>query len=261
VTAKSPLLLLHGVTMSAAAWADVVPLLIDHYDVIAPTAAGHHGGPSLTGKASIAALTDQIEGVLDARGLDRVHVAGNSLGGWMAIELARRNRALTVCAFSPAGFWTSGRSDETRSTRRIRRMAGLARITRPVAPAALRVGFVRRLAMRDIAEHGERLTAAQAVTAARDTVNCSATSDLLATPERVEPLDPVPCPITLAWSANDRIFPPAINGAIARNRLPQAAYVLLPDVGHVPMIDDPGLCARVIRISAQRVGPQNSSHE
>jgi pimeloyl-ACP methyl ester carboxylesterase len=37
--------------------------------------------------------------------------------------------------------------------------------------------------------------------------------------------------------------------------------VLLPDVGHVPMIDDPGLCARLIRSSAQRVGPQNSSVE
>ncbi len=194
VTAKPPLLLLHGVTMSAAAWADVVPLLIDHYDVIAPTAAGHHGGPPLTGKANIGAFTDQIEGVLDTRGLDRVHIAGNSLGGWIAIELARRNRALSVCAFSPAGFWTSGRSDETRATRRIRRMAGVARITRPVAPAALRAGFVRRLAMRDIAEHGERLTAAQAVTAARDTVNCSAASDLLGTSERVEPLDPVPVP-------------------------------------------------------------------
>ena len=261
MTAESPLLLLHGVTMSAAAWADVVPLLTDHYDVIAPTAAGHHGGPPLTGKASIGALTDQIEGLLDARGLDRVHVAGNSLGGWMAIELARRNRALTVCAFSPAGFWTRGSSDETRATSRIRRMAALARVTRPVAPAALRAGFVRRLAMRDIAEHGERLTPAQAVTAARDTVNCSATSDLLTTTESVEPLDPVPCPITLAWSANDRIFPPAVNGAIAQDRLPQAAYVLLPDVGHVPMIDDPGLCARLIRASAQRAGPENSSVE
>lgn len=140
-------------------------------------------------------------------------------------------------------------------------MAGVARITRPVAPAALRAGFVRRLAMRDIAEHGERLTAAQAVTAARDTVNCSAAIHFLGTSERVEPLDPVPCPITLAWSANDRIFPPAINGVIAQDRLPQATYVLLPNVGHVPMIDDPGLCARLIRASTQPAGPESSSIE
>ena len=206
MTAKSPLLLLHGVTMSAAAWADVVPLLTDHYDVMTPTAAGHHGGPPLTGKASIGALTDQIEGLLDARGLDRVHIAGNSLGGWMAIELARRNRALTVCAFSPAGFWTHGSSDETHATSRIRRTAALARVTLPVAPTALRAGFVRRLALRDIAEHGERLTPAQAVTAARDTVNCSVTSDLLATTESVEPLDPVPCPINLAWGLRTESF-------------------------------------------------------
>ena len=95
-----PLLLLHGVMMSAAAWADVVPLMTDHHEIIAPNAIGHRGGPRLTGSASIAALTDHTERLLDARGLGRVHIAGNSMGGWMAIELARRGRALTVCAFS-----------------------------------------------------------------------------------------------------------------------------------------------------------------
>lgn len=253
MNAKSPLVLLHGVMMSAGAWADVIPLLTDHHDVIAPTAAGHRGGPPLNGGFSIAALTGQIESLLDARGLDRVHIAGNSLGGWMAIELARRGRALTVCAFSPAGFWTPGGSDETHATNRIRRSTLLAQITRPIAPAALNIGVVRRLALRDIAEHGENLTAAQALAVARDSTNCSAARDLLGTSEKVEPLDPLPCPITIAWSAHDRIFPAAVNGAIAQQRLPQATHFLLPGAGHVPMIDDPQLCARVILAGTQEV--------
>lgn len=52
--------------------------------------------------------------------------------------------------------------------------------------------------------------------------------------------------MTLAWSQRDRVFPVAVNGAIARQRLPQAKFVVLPDVGHVPMIDDPALVARTI---------------
>ncbi|WP_082972078.1 alpha/beta fold hydrolase [Mycobacterium sp. 1245852.3] len=67
---------------------------------MAPTAAGHRGGPPLAGETSIGALTDETERLLDCRGLARVHVAGNSLGGWMAIELARRGRAISVCALS-----------------------------------------------------------------------------------------------------------------------------------------------------------------
>ena len=107
--------------MSAGVWTDVIPLLTDHHEVMAPTAIGHRGGPPLAGKATIAALTDEAERALDARGIDRVHVAGNSMGGWTAIELARRGRALTVCAFSPAGAWTVGASDELRASHMVRR--------------------------------------------------------------------------------------------------------------------------------------------
>jgi pimeloyl-ACP methyl ester carboxylesterase len=256
-----PLLLLHGVMMSAAAWADVVPLMTDHHEIIAPNAIGHRGGPRLTGSASIAALTDQTERLLDARGLDRVHIAGNSMGGWMAIELARRGRALTVCAFSPAGFWTPGASDETHATNMVRRVRRRARLVRPLAPTLLRIGQLRRLAMRDSAEHGDRLTAAQALGAVLDVASCAAAEDILETSESVAALDPVPCPITLAWSAKDKILPLDINGVTARERIPQAKYVVLPEVGHVPMVDDPWLCADTILVTTGAVRARWSSHD
>ncbi|ULE35593.1 alpha/beta hydrolase [Mycobacterium sp. IDR2000157661] len=245
-------MLLHGVTSSAAAWADVAPLLTGSHELIVPTAAGHRGGPALTGRASIAALVDVTERLLNSRGLDRVHLAGNSMGGWMAIELARRGRALSVCALSPAGFWTPGAADATRATATLRRMRSLSRLTRRVVSPAMKVALARRLAMRDVAVHGENLTPHQAAEAARDMVECAAAADLLGTQEMVEPLTPAPCPITLAWSARDRLFPPSINGEVARRRIPDAHYVELPDVGHVPMIDDPTLCAETILAATRR---------
>jgi pimeloyl-ACP methyl ester carboxylesterase len=243
---NQPLLLLHGAMMSADVWADVIPLLTDRHEVIAPTAMGHRGGPPLVGKASIAALTDETERVLDARGLDRVHVAGNSLGGWMAIELARRGRALSVCAFSPAGAWTVGATDELRATALVRRNRLRVQLAWPMARALTRVARLRRLAMRDAAEHGELLSPGQVLDAMRDVAKCPAAEDILAPCERLEPLDPLPCPVALVWSGNDRILPPQIYGATARRRLPQARYLVLPDVGHVPMIDDPRGCADAI---------------
>jgi pimeloyl-ACP methyl ester carboxylesterase len=232
--------------MSAGVWADVIPLLTDHHDVIAHTAAGHRGGLQLTGKATVASLTDEVERALDTRGLERVHVAGNSMGGWMAIELGRRGRALTVCAFSPAGCWSVGMSDEIRASTRVRRNRDRVRLAKPIAPALLRFGRVRRLAMRDAAEHGERLTSRRVLEAMRDVLDCPAAEDLLTPVERLEPLDPLPCPVTLAWSGCDRILPPHVYGATARKRLPRANYVLLPGLGHVPMIDDPRACADTI---------------
>jgi len=189
---KEPLLLLHGVSMSAAVWGPVVPFLSDRFDLVVPTAAGHRGGPAFAGRATMAGLVDVTERLLDERGLDTVHVAGNSMGGWMAIELARRGRARSVCALAPAGFWTVGASDETRATGKVRTVRQRAMLTRSVMPPLFRFGAVRRAVLRDAAEHADRLTQAQAVEGMRDMTECAVADDLLAIGEQVTPFDPLP---------------------------------------------------------------------
>jgi pimeloyl-ACP methyl ester carboxylesterase len=242
--------------MSARVWASVIPLLTDHHEVIAPTAAGHRGGLKPSDRVTISALTDEAERLLDARGLGGIHIAGNSMGGWIAIELARRGRALSVCAFSPAGCWTPGEGDETRASHRLLRTRRQVQLFAPVAPALLRFAHLRRLAMRDVAMHGERLTQDEVIGAIRDVASCEAADDMLHPSECIEPLDPLPCRITLAWSGNDRILPPHRHGATARERLPAAEYVVIPDVGHVAMIDNPRLCADIILETTEaRSGP------
>ncbi|HXO47715.1 MAG TPA: alpha/beta fold hydrolase, partial [Mycobacterium sp.] len=90
----TPLLLLHGIGAIWQAWSPVLPYLEPHHEVLVPTLHGHAGGPSLdSGVApSVQALVDGIEEELDRLGLPKVHIAGNSLGGWIGIELARRGR-------------------------------------------------------------------------------------------------------------------------------------------------------------------------
>jgi pimeloyl-ACP methyl ester carboxylesterase len=240
-----PLVLLHGLGMSAHVWDDVRSPLAAHHDVVTPTAVGHRGGARPGRRPmTIADLADDAERALDARGLDRAHFAGNSLGGWIAIELARRGRARTVCALSPAGSWTAGTAEQTDGVRRIRRLRRMTRLGRHLP--LVRVPLIRRLALRDVAEHGERLAPARAVEAGEDLLGCTILDDVLITPEQLPALDPHPCPITLAWSGADRILTPAVNGAIARQRLPGATFVVLDGVGHVPMIDDPRLVAATI---------------
>jgi pimeloyl-ACP methyl ester carboxylesterase len=52
-------------------------------------------------------MVDALEAQLDREGIERAHIVGNSLGGWLALELARRGRAHTVVALAPGGAWRS----------------------------------------------------------------------------------------------------------------------------------------------------------
>jgi pimeloyl-ACP methyl ester carboxylesterase len=192
-------------------------------------------------------LVDDVERMLDTIGIERSHVVGNSLGGWVAIELARRGRALSVCALSPAGSWHAGTAEQALGVHKIRKSLRAARFGRACGISfAMRSGVVRRFVFRDVAEHGDQLSAAQAVTALDDLLGCEVIDDILSTNEEIAPLDPLPCPVTLAWSGNDAILPLAVNGALARVRLPEARFVVLSGVGHVPMIDDPDQVLAVI---------------
>ena len=245
---REPLVLLHGVGMSARVWDDLRPLLDPHHEVFAFTSLGHRGGAAAMHRpVKVQDLVDDAERALDQHGLERPHIAGNSLGGWMAIELARRGRARSVCALSPAGSWTAGTQEQTAGVGKIRRAVWAAKLGRPLPQQLLmRSALARRLAMRDVAEHGDHLTSAQAVQATKDLLGCAVLEDILTTREQIAPLDPLPCPITLAWSGEDRLLPVGVNGAVARARLPQAAFVTLPSLGHVPMIDDPQTVAQTI---------------
>jgi pimeloyl-ACP methyl ester carboxylesterase len=245
---RPAVVLLHGVTMSGRVWRPVAPLLEPHLDVHTPTSLGHRGGSAVEQSPTrVAHLVDDIERYLDAEGLERPHLAGNSLGGWMAIELARRGRASSVCAISPGGFWDDrGQRGRDGTVRTLKRIALLGRMSRPFGVLPHLLPLSRRIAMADVAESADRLSPRHAASAVYDLAECVVLADVLTTHERVEPFDTLPCPMTVAWAERDRILPLRTLGQVARERIPQARFVILPGVGHVPMIDDPAMVADVV---------------
>ena len=168
----------------------------------------------------------------------------------MAIELARRGRAATVCALAPAGFWSAGDSAQSHVKSQVRKFVAMGRFARPVRPVAalaMKSATVRRLGLRNAACHADRITAAQSLELLDDIIGCTVNvDDLVGSSEPIAPLNPLPCPVTIAWSENDAIAPVSAWDKIARERVPQASFTILPGVGHVPMIDDPDLVARTI---------------
>jgi pimeloyl-ACP methyl ester carboxylesterase len=103
--------------------------------------------------------------------------------------------------------------------------------------------------MRDAALRGDRISAERAVEIVDDTLGCTILDIHNNNDEHCAPMDPLPCPITIAWAEKDTVLPLELYGMIARDRLPGAAFSVLPDVAHVPMLDDPELVARTILVA------------
>ena len=259
VSDKSALVLLHGGTGSGRAWQDVIPLLSGHHAVFAPTAPGHRGGPPVQRRPVTAQdLVDWAEGYLDEQGLQRPHLAGHSMGAYLAIELARRGRAATVCALAPGGFWATGDGLRAKTMSTAQGGTGMIRLARPILPLILKSSTARRTVFKAGASHGDRISAARGVEIFDDFIGCTVGNEVFSTDdEQIAPLDPLPCPITVVWSENDGIVPPASYGSNARKRLPQATFETLPDVGHDPMMDDPELVARtILRVTGSDTPPR-----
>jgi pimeloyl-ACP methyl ester carboxylesterase len=243
--------LLHGFALCADAWKPILPHLERRHDVMAVTFPGHMGGEQLPEGFvhSIKASADLAEAELDAGGFDKLHIVGNSLGGWLAIELGRRGRALSVVAISPGGGWEPGSAEHTRLKGVFRRFRSLLRIGGPLAPVLSRFAASRRLALAEIVARPERLTPAEAKMILQASANCDVFDGVLEALTR-EPspdlLHPAPCPIRLVWGTRDRLLPMRGYSELWRRVVPGAEWVELEGLGHVPMFDDPDAVARAI---------------
>jgi pimeloyl-ACP methyl ester carboxylesterase len=250
-TARTPLVLLHGINASPRVWSPLLPQLSAVHDVCALALAGHRGGRAWPDDRPVEldTMADLIEAELDARGLDNAHLAGNSLGGWLAIELARRGRARSVVALSPAGGWSTF-SDLQRLIRLISRgRVTLIRHRARLAPL-LRPPQVRRLVLRTLLERGDRLTVDDLRELFEDVAGCTVFDDFVAWVRRAGPIHAAELrlgvPLRVAWGDCDRATPFARYGAPLLAVLPEAEHVELAGVGHLPMYDDPDLVARTI---------------
>lgn len=243
-----PLVLLHGITMSWSCWRPVIGAFEAHHEVIAPTLAGHRGGdPWPDGvPVHIPALVDALEAQLDSLGIETTHVVGNSLGGWVGLELARRGRARSCVALSPAGTWKTPRDLAKlliffRGAERMGTPEWLRRLA--AHPTA------RRLLLWRIMRHAERIPVEEVDGFFDDIEECSMLGEFLAgaRPEHaMPPFDRLPCPIRIAWGQHDQVIPWSRYGAPLTEKVPGADFRSLPGCGHVPMWDDPELVVRAV---------------
>lgn len=234
-----PLVLVHGISHRRQAWYPVAERLAQHREVILFDLPGHGESPALVpdGRPIKEVLQQALLELFDELGLDHPHIAGNSLGGRIALEAAADGLVSSATGLAPAGFW-KGDLDFAYIRAHFATLMTAARVTRPVAPALARSSAARKLMLGSLMTHGERLAADRVVgdlngmVAARPALKTIMSG---AYPFVTE--IPAEVPVTIAWGTKDRVLLP-YQAERARRQLPHAEHVWLEGSGHVPMSDD-----------------------
>lgn len=234
-----PLVLLHAYGLTWRSYEPVLDLLAEHHDVIAVDLPGFGTSPPLPRgtRYTLPALCDAVETFCARLELDRPHVAGNSLGGLMALNLACRGTVRTATAIAPPGFFS---------------MAGLVRTGSMLVPGALAARLPHPIRSRALRSPHVRALVHGMMSARPGSVPDDELLALLAAVSGAPgalPLIPglLPhvffhgqpkVPVTLVWPSRDRILARR-HAHRARQMIPDARHVWLPLCGHVPMYDDP----------------------
>jgi pimeloyl-ACP methyl ester carboxylesterase len=242
-----PIVLVHGVTHRRQAWYPVLDQLAEQREVILVDLPGHGQSPPLVteGRPVEEVLRAQFKQFLADQELDRPHVAGNSLGGLVALVAGAEGDARSVTALSPAGFWRNPR--EFAYTRQIFLQACMLSERlghRTELLARTKAG--RKIMYGALCARPARVSPDQALGDVRGFLYARPALRMLL--GAAHPFDreiPLEVPVTVAWAARDLVLPPW-QAEIAKQVLPHAEHIMMRGVGHVPMTDDPAFTAKIL---------------
>jgi pimeloyl-ACP methyl ester carboxylesterase len=246
----SPLVCLHGFLDTWRTWELVLPALERRHDVLAPTLAGHGGGPPLGQPVDEEAVLGPVEAAMDAAGFDTAHVVGNSLGGYVALKLAARGRARTVVAFAPAGGWAAGDDSFKALLGYQAELQEQVKAAAPFAEALVATAAGRRRVSALLVNDFEHIPAELLAHITRGVALCTGAGALIANAVRagwdLEP-ERIACPVRIVWGTADRLLPwPRAAARLRRDWLPQADWIELDGVGHCPQLEVPLEAAQLV---------------
>ncbi len=225
-----PLVLMHGIGDTLAAWTPVREILSAHHEVVAVDLPGFGRSRTLREEPTPAALA---RAVAEFMGGQPFHAAGNSLGGGIALELAKAGMVRSATGLSPIGF--------ARGAERAWLRAMLAFTHRLGPPMASALGPTRV-----VGTLMQRPRPADVLTAGMHDMQLSPGWHATVPPTVAYAFTgTIDVPVTIAWADHDKLLPPW-QAKRARAALPAARHVTLRDCGHLPQWDSPEQVADAI---------------
>jgi len=230
-----PLVCLHGFTDTWRTWELVLPGLERHHEVLAPTLLGHAGGPPLDGGVNDALLCDAVERAMDDAGFSTAHVVGNSLGGYVALQLAARGRAESVVALAPAGGWAEGDDSFKETLAFFATMQEQLKVAAPHAEAIMASAEGRRRSTQFITTNFEHIPPELLAHQMLGVTSCAAVLPLIEYALRegyTLDAEKITCPVRVIWGTDDKLLRwPSAAARFRHDWLPQADWVELDGIG------------------------------
>lgn len=248
-----PLLLIHGMGSARTAWKPLIPLLKDEFQVVTIDLPGHGDSRYLEGQAMDPhSLAMYVFDEMSALGFDSFNLAGNSLGGWVALEMACSSpeRIKSLTGIAPAGLWLNPYNARYPGTA-ISRF--LAKYTGRIAPTALHFESARKLGFWDVSPRWREFSYELCL----DAVEAMSKADgyypawdgMLM--KRFDGKIPKEIPVTIIFGDTDRTLPATT--CQERSVAPaHAKWIIFPETGHAPMWDSTVDVAAEIRKTAKQ---------
>ena len=247
-----PMLLIHGLGSRRGVWDRVRARLEERFDVIAFDLPGFGDQPWFDDPVPerMGSLATAVAEEMDRLGIERAHLVGHSMGGWISLELARRGRAIDVLAVAPVGGATEA---EARHSKRVLARSRLsARLLGPLVGPITRSPRLRAIALRGSVKDPDLVDPGELETTIRHLARCPGHPKLL--PDVAGPGDliennregfgRIDCPVLIAWGSEDGVLD-CRGGPRMAEAIPGAELRELPGHGHSPLLDHPELVAEL----------------
>ncbi len=232
-----PLVLLHGFGGDKDNWAMYAPEIVGNYRLIAPDLPGFgENVRDLDRDYDMATQAARVRDFLDAMGIEKCHIGGNSMGGFVSLRFALDypERLLSMTLFNNAGVVGANESELQKEAQagknplEIHSPDDVKRMLAFVAHKPMKVpGQFRKIFYEDFAVHRELL----------DKIFWTLVEDGTVKPLN-DQLDQVKAPTLIIWGRHDQLIDVSCVNVL-ENGIPNAESVVFEDVGHVPMIENP----------------------
>lgn len=241
-----PVVFVHGLSGSWPNWLEQLPVFGAERRVIAMDLPGFGHSPMPAEEITISGYARLLDRLMGELGLGAAAVVGNSMGGFIAAELAIAfpQRVERLVLVSAAGISTTGHPGTTRA------LAGMRRLETALAGGGAWVAskadtFARRARLRDallylVVRHPDRLPAALAAEQLRGAGKpgfIQALASVLDYDVR-ERLPEIACPTLIVWGDRDRLIPVGDADRFAQ-LIPGSRKVVFEDTGHMAMLERP----------------------
>ena len=249
-----PLVLIHGLGSAATAFKPIIPALAQSFRVITVDLPGHgqsaySKGQAMDPKSLGRAVFESVE---REYGIKKFHVAGNSLGGWIALEMAadQPQRIDSLTGLAPAGLWLKPAAEREMKEAR---SYYVARLFRPFIRIGLNSKLLRWIGFATVSPGWRDLSYETCYEAAHAMLNCPgyfpAWDGMLG--KRFEVNVPESVPVTILFGDTDNTLPYPVSQE--RSLAPaHSTWLVIENCGHAPMWDYPELMVKIISQTSER---------